>query len=115
MRLTLAFCAAFAAASPAAAAGFDGVWSVEGTTDVGPCDKTFAGEVVIQNNDVVSSNAAETKAIGSIDASGSVWARLTRKDGLVRASGRFRGASASGAWSSGTAYCGGRWSARRLR
>jgi len=100
-------------ALPAGAPSFDGIWTIDGTTDVGPCDKTFHGEVRIEHNDIVSAGADVAQAIGSIEPNGTVWARLTRPDGQARANGRFRGKTASGAWSSNTAYCGGRWSARK--
>jgi hypothetical protein len=102
------------AAVSAATPNYDGIWTVEGTTDVGPCDKTFRGDVKIQGNDLVEAEGIPVKAIGSIDAAtGTGWARLTRNDGQARANGHFKGASASGAWSSNTAYCGGRWTAHK--
>ena len=114
----LAACLLLSAATPALAAGapsFDGLWTVEGTTDVGPCEKTFHGAIRIEHNDIVAAEGASAQAVGSIDNSGSVWARLTSEAGQARANGRFHGASASGAWSSNTAYCGGRWTARKAR
>ena len=117
MRILIA-CFLLSAATPALAASapsFDGLWSVEGTTDVGPCEKTIHGEIRIEHNDIVAAEGAEAQAVGSIDNSGSVWARLTSAAGQARANGRFHGASASGAWSSNTAYCGGRWTARKAR
>ncbi len=101
------------AALSAATPSHDGLWTVEGTTDVGPCSKTFAGEVKVQNNDIVEASGGVAQAIGSIDNSGAVWARLTADIGMARGSGRVHGATASGAWSSNTAYCGGRWNAKR--
>jgi hypothetical protein len=101
--------AAFSAARPT----YDGVWQVEGTTDVGPCEKAFQGEVTVRDNDIVAASDGVAQAIGSIDTSGAVWARLTATAGIARANGRLKGATASGAWSSNTAYCGGRWTARR--
>ncbi len=101
-------------ARPANAPTYDGVWSVEGTTDVGPCDKSFHGKIRIRGADIVEAPDTATQAVGSIDAHGDVWARLSRSDGQARASGRLHGATASGAWSSNTAYCGGRWTARKI-
>ena len=101
--------AAFSAATPA----YDGVWTVDGTTDVGPCDKAFHGEVKVRDNDIVEASDGVAQAIGAIDPRGSDWARLTAASGVARASGRLKGASASGAWSSNTAYCGGRWTAKK--
>jgi hypothetical protein len=102
-----------ATALRAAVTNYDGVWTIEGTTDVGPCQKTFGGEAKIQGNDLVSLSETNAQAAGAIDGKGVGWARLTRFDGQARATGRFRGATASGAWSSNTSYCGGRWTARR--
>ena len=100
--------------APAARApGHDGVWAVTGTTDVGSCAATFAGEVTIRGDEIIATNAAGVSAIGAVGPGDSLWARLTSGDGVARASGRFHGATASGAWSSNTALCGGRWSARR--
>ena len=117
MRLMIA-CLFLSAATPAFAAGapnFDGVWTIEGTTDVGPCEKSFKGEIRIEHNDIVGAEGATARAVGSIDNGGTVWARLTSEAGQARANGRFHGASASGAGSSNTAYCGGRWTARKAR
>ncbi len=114
MRAALIFVGLWLSASSAlASGGRDGAWSVEGTTDVGPCAPIFSGEIELRGDDIIGSNASGAKIIGAIDARGDVWARLTRPDGLARASGKLKGDTASGAWSSGTAYCGGRWNARR--
>ena len=106
----------FCAALPALAAGkHDGVWRVEGTTDVGDCAKTFSGEIVLRDNEIVSVNAPDVHAVGAIDATNAIWSRLTRGAQVARGVGKASGATASGAWSSGTAFCGGKWKARRAR
>jgi hypothetical protein len=104
----LAATAALSAATPS----YDGLWSVEGTTDVGPCDKSFHGEVRVRGNEIVEATGV-AQAIGAIEPAGSIWARLTAEKGVARASGRLKGGGAAGAWSSNTAYCGGRWSAKK--
>ncbi len=114
-KLLLAALLAGAPSSVFAAGKYDGVWSVQGTTDVGDCAKTFSGEIEVRDNDIVSSTAEGARIVGAIDATNAVWARLTGGKGVARASGKAGGAAASGAWSSGSAYCGGRWTARRKR
>jgi hypothetical protein len=117
MPIRLVACCVFAlwfVTASARAANYDGTWEVDGVTEVGPCEKTFHGEVSVEHNDIVGTNTGTTEAVGSIEANGTAWARFTRADGIARAQGHFQGASASGAWSSSTAYCGGRWKARKV-
>ena len=115
MRLKFLFAAILLAAAPALAAGkYDGRWLVEGTTDVGDCAKTFRAEIEVRDDDIVGVDAADAKIVGAIDATNAVWARLSRAPQVARASGKASGAAASGAWSSGSNFCGGRWKAHRI-
>jgi hypothetical protein len=99
---------------PALAARYDGVWVVDGTTDVGDCLKAFHGTVRVEHDDIVGTDAGASVSYGHIEKTGTAWAHFERGSEIVRAQGKFSGISASGAWSSNTAYCGGRWHARRM-
>ena len=110
-RLILATCL-LAPLSAAQAASFDGRWTVDVTTDVGPCEKSFQGSVTIASGTITDATSASATA-GFVEANGTVWARFSRDGQTARAQGHFSGAKGSGTWSSSTSYCGGRWSARK--
>ena len=98
----------------------DGIWIIEGTTDQGECPKTFTGEIEVRGDDIVGAaslnNApVQARVVGAIDKTNEIWSRLTGAAGVARGVGKIKGDAASGAWSSNTAYCGGRWKARRKK
>jgi hypothetical protein len=98
-----------------AATSHDGVWIVDGTTDVGTCAKTFHGAFKVEGDAIAGVDAGAANVVGYVDASGEGWARLTAGSAVARAQGKFKGTIASGAWSSNTNYCGGRWHASRAK
>ena len=53
--------------------------------------------------------------VGIVDANGEIWSRFTRGDHVARGQGRLAGTKGKGTWSSGSAYCGGRWQAEKLK
>ena len=115
MRFALAVMALALAAAPASAMSkkFDGVWSVEVRTTVGDCTPEVAGTVTIADGQVVASSGASIGVWGYVEDNGTVSTRFTQGQAMLRASGTARGATASGAWSSNTNYCGGTWKAQR--
>ena len=110
-QLLLAAC--FLAPVMAEAASFDGQWAVEATTQVGGCEKAFTGEFVVAQGALME--VGSSTPAGYVEANGAAWARITRGAQIARAQGKFSGSRASGAWSSSTSYCGGSWSAHKLR
>jgi hypothetical protein len=95
-------------------AGYDGAWTFESTTTAGNCPTLVPGDVVVQGGHVVSANNGASTPWGYVEADGTFAAKFTDANGHVsRASGRFTGTSGTGAWSSGTDYCGGAWRAHR--
>lgn len=109
--------AAVLAATPALAfsSKFDGSWSVDLRTTVGECQQELAGEVTVQEGRIVASSGENIEAWGYIEDTGTVVARFTQGQAMLRASGAIKGAKASGAWSSNTNYCGGTWTALRAK
>lgn len=98
-------------ASSPALASFDGRWSVTVTTEVGECPSGPVG-VRIEDNRIVATEVEGVTPWGYIEG-GQVVARFSSGQNVLRAHGKVRGATASGAWSSPTHYCGGRWSAQK--
>jgi hypothetical protein len=93
---------------------FDGVWTFESTTTAGNCPTLVPVNVVVQGGHVVSANNGAATPWGYVESDGTFDAKFTDANGHVsRANGRFTGASGTGAWSSGTDYCGGAWRAHR--
>lgn len=101
--------------SSAQAAGFDGRWEFVLTTTVGTCEKTLPGAFAVRGLDIDPDSKSPLKAAGALEKNGSMWSRLSAGEHVYRIQGRFRGAGASGAWSSGSRYCGGNWHASRMR
>ncbi|MGA8172692.1 MAG: hypothetical protein WB816_17915 [Methylocystis sp.] len=97
-----------------AGAGYDGVWNFESTTTAGNCPTLVPVSVVVEKGLVVSANNGASTPWGYVETDGTFVARFTDANGHVsRANGRFAGGGGSGAWSSGTDYCGGAWRAHR--
>jgi len=97
-------------ATPAAAAKFDGEWSVQIASSNAACT-TGAVSIGISNGRVASSNAAVT-ASGRVADAGAISVTLT--SGMKRAvgSGQLNGTSGSGTWRA--ALCSGTWTAQRM-
>jgi len=95
-------------------ARYDGVWNFESTTTAGNCPTLTPSSVVVEGGRVVSANNGASTPWGYVEGDGTFVARFTDANGHIsRASGRFTETSGTGAWSSGTDYCGGAWRAHR--
>ena len=103
MRLALLI-AALCCATRTSAAGYDGTWRLEFDTQVGGCDRMFERPV-----EIVGGAAAGGDITGYIASDGLTSLVIRRGTDIFRAQGHTRGAAGSGAWSSNTALCGGRW------
>ena len=99
------------AATPAAAQ-YDGRWQVQVQTQVGECPSGEIG-VRIEGPNLVATEAEGVQPWGYIEGS-QIVANFRSETDIVRAHGNLRGHTASGAWSSPTRYCGGRWQARKI-
>jgi len=92
----------------------DGVWTFQSTTTAGNCPALTPRDVTIQGGHVVSANGGASQPWGYVEGNGTFVARFTDPNGHVsRAVGKLSGSSGKGAWSSGSDYCGGRWTASR--
>ena len=92
----------------------DGVWTFQSTTTAGNCPALTPRDVTIQGGHVVSANGGTSQPWGYVEGNGTFVARFTDANGHVsRAVGKLSGSGGKGAWSSGSDYCGGRWSASR--
>jgi len=103
--------AALAAATPAAAASFDGDWSVQITSSNAACSSGASVSLEINNGQVASNTSAVT-ASGRVAEAGAI--RVTLASGMKRAvgSGVLTGTSGSGTWRA--ALCSGTWTAQRM-
>ena len=94
--------------------GYDGAWSFESTTTAGNCPTLIPVNVVVQGGRVISANSGASTAWGYVESDGTFAAKFTDANGHVsRATGHLAGTSGTGAWSSGSDYCGGAWRAHR--
>ncbi len=92
----------------------DGLWTFNSSTTAGNCPQLEPRDVTIQGGRVVSANGGASQPWGYVEGNGTFVARFTDANGHVsRAVGRLAGSSGKGAWSSGSDYCGGRWTASR--
>jgi hypothetical protein len=102
---------ALPAATPAAAATFDGTWNVQIASSNSACSS--AGSVSLGiNNGQVASNSAMVAASGRVAEAGSI--SVTLISGIKRAVGfgHLSGTSGSGTWHA--ALCSGTWVAQRI-
>jgi hypothetical protein len=99
------------AATPAAAATFDGTWNVQIVSSNSACNAGTSVSIGI-NNGQVASNSAMVAASGRVADAGNINVTLT--SGMKRAIGfgRLSGASGSGTWRA--AVCSGTWVAQRI-
>ena len=94
--------------------GYDGAWSFESTTTAGNCPTLVPANVVLRGGRVISANSGASSPWGYVESDGTFAAKFTDANGHVsRATGHLAGTSGSGAWSSGSDYCGGAWRAHR--
>ena len=104
IRLALATLLVAASAASVHAASYDGKWVVEFDTQVGSCEHSFDAPLEIVNGKVAAPDAT-----GFIAPDGLTSLSIKRGADIFRAQGSVKGAAGAGAWSSNTAYCGGRW------
>jgi hypothetical protein len=99
------------AATPAAAATFDGAWNVQIVSSNSACPSGTSVSIGINNGQVASNNAMVT-ASGRVAEAGSISVTLT--SGIKRAtgSGHLSATSGSGTWRG--AMCSGTWTAQRI-
>ena len=97
--------------TPAAAATFDGEWSVQIASSNTTCSSGVSVSIGINNGQVASTSAAVT-ASGRVADAGNI--SVTLASGLKRAVGlgRLTGTSGSGTWRA--ALCSGTWTAQRI-
>ena len=98
------------AATPAAAATFDGDWNVQITSKSAACSSSASVSLGISNGQIAS-NSATVTAAGRVAEAGTISVTLT--SGMKRAVGfgRLSGSSGSGTWRA--ALCSGTWTAQR--
>ena len=98
-------------ATPAAAAGFDGEWSVQIASSNSACGNGATVSIGISNGHVASTNAM-MEASGHVADAGSI--SVTLANGIKRATGfgHLAGTSGSGTWRG--PLCSGTWTAQRI-
>ena len=98
-------------ATPAAAAGFDGEWSVQIASSNSACGNGATVSIDISNGHVASTNAM-MEASGRVAEAGSISVILA--SGIKRATGfgHLAGTSGSGTWRG--PLCSGTWTAQRI-
>jgi hypothetical protein len=96
----------------AAAASFDGRWSVSVITRAGGCD-SYRWNVGIASGKVTDVEGQTGGAAGGIAGNGAVSIKLTRGSDVLTATGKAAGGAASGAWASPSKGCKGTWSASK--
>jgi hypothetical protein len=108
--IRLLFFQGMLAATPAAAATFDGEWKVQIASTGTTCGGGATVSIGINNGQVASTNASMT-ASGRVADAGDI--NVTVTDGIKRAigSGHLTATSGSGTWH-GT-LCSGTWTAQR--
>jgi len=99
------------AATPAAAATFDGAWNVQIASSKVACPSGTSVSIGINNGQVASNNAMVT-ASGRVADAGTISVPLT--SGIKRAIGfgHLTSTSGSGTWRG--AMCSGTWTAQRI-
>jgi hypothetical protein len=102
---------ALPAATPAAAATFDGTWNVHIASSNSACNAGTSVSIGI-NNGQVASNSSMVAASGRVAEAGSI--SVTLVSGIKRAVGfgHLAGTSGSGTWHA--ALCSGTWVAQRI-
>jgi hypothetical protein len=98
-------------ATPAAAASFDGEWSVQIASSNSACGNGATVSIGISNGHVASTNAMMS-ASGRVADAGSI--SVTLASGIKRATGfgHLAGTSGSGTWRG--PLCSGTWTAQRI-
>jgi hypothetical protein len=109
--LTLVSAIWLAGTPVAAAAPFDGSWTVKIATQSGAC-KSGTLPIEVRDGKIVSGNPV-VNVSGQVAQSGGL--RVVVGDGVRKAngSGKLSGTSGSGTWSGGGGICSGTWVAER--
>jgi hypothetical protein len=100
----------------AAAAPFDGVWSVSIITEAGPCDasyrypaRIFRGQVMQADNDF------SYQLAGAVKRNGEIVVVVSRDGQSATGYGRLHASTGSGQWSAAGGQCSGVWTAMRRK
>ena len=107
----LLFLVASAAATPAAAATFDGNWNVSIITRTGSCESGASLPIRISNGRI-ESGAAPMGVSGRVGDSGGIVVAVSTGYKSATGSGRLAATTGSGTWHGGT--CSGTWTAQRI-
>jgi hypothetical protein len=97
-----------------ASRAYDGKWRVALQTTVGNCPASADVVVTVKDAKIVGIDGANAEPWGYVDAANTVVGRFSQGERALRANGAVKGATASGAWSANTDYCGGRWTATKI-
>jgi hypothetical protein len=102
-----------AAVSPAAAASFDGPWSVHVITRSGPCDQSYRYGLMIRGGTVSYLGGGAVRVSGRVSRSGSVSVSVSSGGQTAIGSGRLSNGRGSGTWrgQGPNGACAGVWSA----
>jgi hypothetical protein len=103
--------AALPIAGPAAAASFDGQWSVQIASSNSACGSGATVSIGISNGQVASTNAA-VSASGRVADAGNINVSLTSGIKHATGFGHLSGTSGSGTWRG--PMCSGTWTAQRI-
>lgn len=103
--------------APAAAANFDGRWSVVIITDSGSCDRAYRYAVRISGGRIYYDGDSAAVINGQVDAAGNVAVSLRYGQSSASGSGHLSDSSGEGRWqgASTSSSCSGRWEAERRR
>ena len=104
-----------AAPDRAAAAAFDGSWSLLVITESGSCDRAYRYPIRIQNGKVRYEGEAGIDVSGNVSPDGKVNASVERGEQGATGTGRLSQNSGSGTWAgkSQASACRGTWQAER--
>jgi hypothetical protein len=113
--LAAAAAAAFVLPGGAAAASFDGNWSVVIITESGSCDAAYRYRLRIQNGVVHYDGEADVNVSGKVDEHGAVKVVVARGQQHADGTGRLDGDAGAGTWTGASTAdrCRGRWEAER--
>jgi len=118
MRKLTFIAAVVAALVPSAPAlALDGEWTVQLSTEAGngakDCQPNYQWDVILAAGQVTHGGDASTGASGWMTSDGLASFSFVVGQDVFRAQGKWKGNAASGAWSSPSKYCGGRWKAAK--
>ncbi|MCC6779320.1 MAG: hypothetical protein IT537_22295 [Hyphomicrobiales bacterium] len=102
-----------AIAAPAAAASFDGPWSVVISTRSGACDQSYRFGVMIRGGQITYQGSGAVSASGRVSKSGSVVVHVSSGSQTASGSGRLGNGRGGGTWRGrgNQGACSGTWSA----